>query len=513
MEATNTNDDMLNISFKYPFSKEYVYETWMERINLDEEREYDIKNDNGFIVVQSDKLKKNLGLATSIFSPKFGQQLQDTNPSMDKYQCECGYTRSRIHHNMICEICNTPVRFVDDNFSYFGWITLQEDFYIIHPNLYKSISMFMGSHKGVSRLENIISIIDNKDMDGYSIKEENVDKDEPFKGIGISEFRLRFQEIMDFYLTKATPTKREYYKDIMENKDKVFIKSIPVFTTLLRPYQQDAKTFAYHDVSALYNMMARLASKINVTSNRMARRKKPKEILLYDLQMKYNELYKELQLTLSGKKGVVRQLIGGRFSFTSRLVITGDATLKSDEIKLSYFALCELLQQSIINILQKTYGMSYSEAYKSWEQSMIHEDKIIRSIIQTIIDNHERGIPVLINRPPTISYGSILQMFVIGINDSYTMTVPLTSIISLAADFDGDCLTILYIINKAFFEAAYATLNPRNAFMISKNDGLCNMDMIHQRDIIIAMSSIINLTRDRYTQEEINKIMWLKSLS
>ena len=104
-------------------------------------------------------------------------------------------------------------------------------------------------------------------------------------------------------------------------------------------------------------------------------------------------------------------------------------------------------------------------------------------------------------------------MFVVGINDSYTMTVPLTSIISLAADFDGDCLTILYIINRAFFEAAYVTLNPRNAFMISANDGLCNMDTIHQRDIIVTMSSLINMTRHLYTQQELDQIAWLKTIS
>ena len=38
----------------------------------------------------------------------------------------------------------------------------------------------------------------------------------------------------------------------------------------------------------------------------------------------------------------------------------------------------------------------------------------------------------------TISYGSILQCFCVGINDNFTMSVPLTILPPLAADFDGN---------------------------------------------------------------------------
>ena len=51
---------------------------------------------------------------------------------------------------------------------------------------------------------------------------------------------------------------------------------------------------------------------------------------------------------------------------------------------------------------------------------------------------HKRGIPLLINRNPTINYGSILQMFCVGMNKDldhdYTMSLPLQILPLLAAD-------------------------------------------------------------------------------
>lgn len=69
---------------------------------------------------------------------------------------------------------------------------------------------------------------------------------------------------------------------------------------------------------------------------------------------------------------------------------------------------------------------------------MHHENPIIRQIIEGLIRASGRGIPVLINRNPTISYGGILQMYVSKISTGYTMAIPLPILEGLAADFDGD---------------------------------------------------------------------------
>ena len=78
--------------------------------------------------------------------------------------------------------------------------------------------------------------------------------------------------------------------------------------------------------------------------------------------------------------------------------------------------------------------MSYNEAYIFLDSNRRYENPIIRQVIESIIKSYPRGIPVLINRNPTIMYGGILSCKVIGISDNYSLMVPLNILRSLAAD-------------------------------------------------------------------------------
>ena len=107
---------------------------------------------------------------------------------------------------------------------------------------------------------------------------------------------------MNYYRIKR-PAKQDYYDDIMANRDKVFIQSIPVYTIHLRPYKIDGGAFHFEGTNALYNILARLAGIINNDKTIMSRKNKPKNQLLIDMQKKYQDLYGELVKILSGKKG------------------------------------------------------------------------------------------------------------------------------------------------------------------------------------------------------------------
>lgn len=76
--------------------------------------------------------------------------------------------------------------------------------------------------------------------------------------------------------------------------------------------------------------------------------------------------------------------------------------------------------------------------------------------------------------------------------------------------FDGDSLNILLIINEEFRKAAEATLNPANAMIISKNDGMFNQAYNHQRDTIINANTVVRLSRDYYSPEQIARIRQLQ---
>ena len=72
--------------------------------------------------------------------------------------------------------------------------------------------------------------------------------------------------------------------------------------------------------------------------------------------------------------------------------------------------------------------------------------------------------------------------------------------------FDGDCLNALLITNKAFEDAVFKSLCPRNCMIISNNDGRFNNDVNHCRDTIINANGLIQLSRDKYTQEQLDAI-------
>ena len=95
------------------------------------------------------------------------------------------------------------------------------------------------------------------------------------------------------------------------------------------------------------------------------------------------------------------------------------------------------MQQVIINILHKSYNMTYNVAYKYLYEHMSIPDNRIVTILEGLI-RENNGIDVIINRNPTIALGSILCMKCIGIEFNYTMSMPVTVLKGLAADFDGD---------------------------------------------------------------------------
>lgn len=493
---------------QYPYFKDFNCVTQLNRINLDKMREDYVKHNKGFIIHSESScgnIKKEIKNDEGIFSPKFGRNLADVDKFGTRYACSCRRTTDRINNGTICPYCGTKVKYVDDNFDYFGFLKL-DDYYIIHPNLFKSIQYFIGS----KRLDHILKYDDYKNRDGYSLAyNPRRTNDEPFYGIGMIEFMNRFDEIMNFYLAKNKNSKLNYYNDIMiTNRDNIFTQTIPVFTTLLRAMKSDINTLKYEESNALYMMINKLVHTINMSSSKSLRSQKPKSELLYDLQMNIDELYDTIVALLSGKKGRLRATFGSRYNFTSRLVIVGNPQLRVDQIIIPYQALIELEKQRILNVLEKVHG-SAAVASRIYGDAVRQKSPEVVSIIKQLIqdDVTGQGIPCLLNRNPTINYGSIQQIFVVGMCDNYTLEMSLQALQLLGADFDGDVLNILRILSRGFYEEAYKVFNPRNAMYISRNNGYMSEALLPYKDVLINANAMLDYTRKCMTPEEIQNNM------
>ena len=97
------------------------------------------------------------------------------------------------------------------------------------------------------------------------------------------------------------------------------------------------------------------------------------------------------------------------------------------------------------------------------------------------------------------------------LDHDYTMSLPLQILPLLEADFDGDVLNLLYIINKEFFQKANEVFNPRNNMHVSKNDGRFDQNTSHQRDTIVNLCTFNRLGKKYETsKEKARKIELLK---
>ena len=399
MKHKNPINNQITITASYPYNEKYEYETWITRINLDEEREKDLKSGKGIIISGSNNIKKDIKNQDGIFTHWFGSNsIADSDSFTGRYRCKCGAKHGSLNNGEMCYICNTKVIYVDDDIAKTGYAVLpRDDLFVIHPNLYCSLESFIGQERMARIIEPDIQV----DCDGNELPIIPIKKDEPFRGIGMLEFKKRFDEIMEFYLNKY-PAKKSIYDDIMSQKENIFTHSISVYSSLLRPSSLDNGSLKYEVTNEPYFMICRIFEKLKHDKLGIDRKDKERLQLLYDAQEQIKNLYNEIREMLSRKKGDIRSAIGGRYSFTERSVIVQDVDLKADEIRLPFAGLCELMQQLIINILVRSYHFSYSDAYKKWYKALIKEyDQVIYDIINGLIKDYN-GLPVLINRNPKL---------------------------------------------------------------------------------------------------------------
>lgn len=512
------NEELDNIEINVTAPKGIEYETYLERINLDEEKKKDLESGKGFIVSEPDDDKKAIdnGIKdiNSIYSSRFMKTIQDPDAYTDRYSCQCGKLQGKSNEGTVCPYCFTKVVFTDIDFDKTGYIDLKDEYPIIHPMLYLSLCKYIGKANFEAIIEPQIDLDENgnpvKVFSSKLAKSQLKRKatktrvDNKYAGIGIIGFYEKFDEIMEYFHNKKKGKKEDYYESIMKDKDKVFIHSIPVFTTALRPFKIEGSSFTFEGTNQTYNIMAKQAAKLNDDSLSIYNIAKYRAVTAWRVQDYYNQLCQEIINICKGKKGVIRNLIGGRCNFTGRSIIVPGPKLRPDSVILPYHCLLELLQQTIINIMVKTYGISYNDAYMKFQEAQLKIDPRIKSIIQNIIDTS--GVNVLINRNPTINYGSIIAMKCVGINDSYTMSMPLQVLKALAADFDGDCLNIVYIPNDEFWKDAMEIFNPANSMMISRNDGRFNSEYGWFKDMLINSNTLMYMGRDVYSSDQLSRI-------
>lgn len=463
-------------------------------LDMDKQAELDLRTGKGFVVTEPIKDKKstdNTYNKWGIRSDFFYSEMHTDNAFKERYSCECGYLMGKSYETAICPYCRKPVKLVDIDLNKFGYIVLKNH-RIIHPQIYMFLDNMFGKKNKASVLNNILKIpkhIDT-DEDGNPVKGYEDDeqyKDQPYAKIGMLEFQRRFDEIFEYYVEKNKRNKKMAgnAEFIRQNRDKIFIRYIPVFSSALRfSVIQDEINFV-HGADKIYNILFSTVSSLNKANDNIQMTINKK--LAY-IQKQMQNLYDKMFSLINKKDGFIKSgVIAGKMNFTGRHVIIPNPNLAADEIIVPYMSFLEEYKFEIIRMLAKTQNISESQAYNEWYYGCIRYSNKIYEIMKRIIDE---GAYYGINRPPTIDYGSVVLQRIVDVTheiDDLTMSISFMILPGLNADYDGDNLTTMKLSSKEQIEE-WKRFNPKKYMMISHDDGLLNSNMLPIKDLAIGIS-------------------------
>ena len=289
----------------------------LTRLNWDIEYALDIINGNGFTITEPATFMAETEKQKSLYGSRsilYGTSFEDETAFIERYRCECGKFKGKLFEHEICPFCHKPVEFKDVNIEFTGWISLSGQF-ILNPYYYNRLSSILGK----KTIDEIIISRKKVDVNG-NIKILTADELEekpkhPYVGIGLTEFRVRFEEIMNYFKAKKKKKVDEIDRIVGESSS-VFTSHIPVYSTFLRPQSVTSDTFYFNSIDKHIQPIFSLSEKI----------KSAEEIdlqfILQRIQSHVNELWDTNFELLNGKEGLIRgQILGGSLNYTARRLL------------------------------------------------------------------------------------------------------------------------------------------------------------------------------------------------
>lgn len=432
----------------------------------------------------------------------FSKRIFGDMDSLEEYSCECGKTHGKFYEGKVCDKCGDTVKFVGLNINKNGWIDLSlakyengvvveegNGFHIIEYIAYSQLEKIIGREhlRNIIHSRNTITITgDVDDSEVVAIREEAPENKYYF--LGIEKFYEMYNEVLDYYYTLGNRHNEKLY-DFLKDRDEVFTDKIPVISIILRPAMRTADGLKLDEINIRYqNILKNLEMLRDPNMLPIVR-----DTTIEMIQAEYMLLSEDIMENIKSKAGVIRnQICGTRINFSARNIISpAKAGYKIDEIVLPYLTFLELYRFEIINILKTTEGCSFKEAENEWFKAKLKFNEKVYKIMQKIIKDNEIG--VLLNRNPTISYGSILYLRVAGVKKDYadiTMSISNLILTPLAGDYDGDVLNLISIKDKTTREIFKKIFSPIH-LIIDPNSGKFNNALNLERDQVLGFNSLL----------------------
>lgn len=401
----------------------------------------------------------------------FNKNILEAVPS-----CQCKNYQGLIYQGEICPICHTPVLMdvdiTEDSILHKSWLEfpIHSKGKFIHPHIYKILANWLvyktrEGRSPITYLDYVLNPMLNCDIDALKPLLD--------KGRGFEYVYEHFDEIISYFANvfpktmQKTVIKERTLALLALYRDRLFTKYLPVLSSTLHAIvssgDENRKKYVNKNCKYLLTTVSLLAG---LTHDLKTRSEKAVDDIIFQayscyLDYQYDVMYSQL----SNKAALPRMhIFASRLNFTSRgVIIPHSNSYKMDEIILPWTSCVELLKTHILGRLINVYDLSVTEASNKHFKALQVYDPDIHKIINDLIKECPyKGLPCLFNRNPSIHNGSILLVFIVGVDPNVknnTIAMPLAVAPALNADNDGDEMNV-YIFTEMDAVEHYVTLHP-----------------------------------------------------
>ena len=458
----------------------------LTRLNWDFEYFYGILYRGDFDITEPAEITMDDTKEKSLYgpqSPLYGTSYSDEQAFIERYRCKCGKLMSRQFEGEICPFCHSPVEYKDADINITGWISLGKNNRVINPYYYEPLIKALGNKV----FTDIINAKYKITVNGLKKKATSEDMDEApssiYAGIGIDEFYKNFVNIMKYFqgLNKYK-NKVHNIQTLIDERASVFCSHLPIYSTLIRPQSVTVDSFYFGTMDKLINTIFNLSEKLKVCLD------VEREGFLNRIQYKLCNAWITNFKSIQTKNGFIRQqLLGGRINYSARNVIIPAPDLKDNEVDLSYHTFLELFKNKIIHYISRLEDISEDKAQQIWRNAYNFDEKVY-DVMMYLVEHDE--VALVINRNPTLNFYSMLLMKIRKIkhdNNDYCLSVPLSILPGLNADFDGDILNIIGLVDRAL-QKMYRKYDPVSRMLTDRDSGLLNNYFVINKDQLINLS-------------------------
>lgn len=422
---------------------------------IDYDRLYETVSDRAIIVNDfdvRDELQKER-LMKLLYTEYEGDTFDNT-PS-----CDCSELKGEFNVGLRCGNCGTTVSAVTERpMESILWIRVPDG---VHSFISPAAWAIFTRNKAFKykSVEMIRWLCDPT----YTVK-SGIDKHDPlfnkYREMGwkrsinyfIDNFDDALQVMYDFRVVSPARARATMERFISENRDRFFPKYLPIpnraiFITEKTAVGTYIDQVIYPAIDAVLTIASSESSAVPITQ----RKKENRTVkVIHQLTTYYGEYMKN---NLSPKPGMFRrQVYGSRLDFSGRAVISStSAPHKYDELYFPWGMSVMMLKTHINSkLLKMGYTPSQCEEFLMLHTNHFHPllDKIFKELIS---ESPYPGLPVLLQRNPSLVRGSAQQFYVTRIKpDTKDNTISISTLTLAApnADFDGDEMNTELLIDK-----------------------------------------------------------------